>query len=209
MRTALLRASSSRQRAFSCRADPSRSSPVVVKRTLATSMCGNIVGTICAWCRRGSIVGVSHGFWLIARLTRIIVWIVAGVLPLALVVGGSTSLKDLVHRGAGFFSACGGHAGIPAIAATRVIRMVLSCLVSRAATRSRGRAGFRTTAPARAHWPSSRSASGLAWVQVTTGPCLVESNYYCIRLSRLPWGSARSLMLSPHTVSSFSTIRRR
>jgi spermidine synthase len=192
-------------------------SPVVVKLALGDlTRTGNTVGTIYAFSTVGSIFGTFvTGFWLISWLgTRTIIWVVAGVLlAMAILVGEFWRPKGVLAAlsGAAVLAAIGivlngqtdwvSSLGIPDLVQYTVPFALVIPVVIVAAV---------------AGGPVSRAIAGVLGVAalfaITVGwtlgqyraPCMVESNYYCIRISSatIDGKQVRSLVLD-HLIHSY------
>jgi spermidine synthase len=184
-------------------------SPVVVKLTLADlTRTGNTVGTLYAVSTVGSIFGTFFtGFWLISWLgTRMIVWVVGGILLLiGLVVGdflrprrglGLLVLAALGAAVAFWLDVSGAVSGLawraadllalPAVVSGPVLILAGGLFRPRIAAGSGGVA------------VAIVALVGLGWnIGLYRAPCRVESDYFCIRVSQTLAGghSAHALIL--------------
>ena len=192
-------------------------SPVVVKLALQDlTRTGNTVGTIYAFSTVGSIFGTFvTGFWLISWLgTRAIIWIVAGVL-LAMAVGvgefwrpkgrlaaislaAGLGIVAVVTNANQDWVSAAGLTDIAMRSAPIVIAVPLLILVTIAL-------GVRLQAAASALGILAIAVVGLGWTQNQyRAPCIVESNYFCIRIStaNIDGRQVRSLVLD-HLIHSY------
>jgi spermidine synthase len=192
-------------------------SPVVVKLALRDlTRTGNTVGTIYAFSTVGSIFGTFvTGFWLISWLgTRTIIWVVAAVLlVMAILVGefwrpkgvlAAVSLTAALGSAAIWLNTQAGWVAtleIPDIARYTVPFAILTPVLIVAAVAW----GARLRVIAGALGIVGLVTVGLGWtMDQYRAPCIVESNYFCIRISSatIDGKQVRSLVLD-HLIHSY------